>query len=300
VSPVRIGTTGWTDKTLLESGYYPESVRTPADRLRYYAAQFPIVEVDSSYYAIPTPDAAHHWAERTPEAFVFDLKAFRLFTGHQTPPAALPPGIRLALRLRSNNVYYKDIPADLRTMLWDTFRAALAPLQAAGKLGAVVFQFSPWFLRGPDAYDHILQCREHLPGFRIAIEMRNRSWYGRAARAELLAFEREHGLTHVAVDAPQGRPTSPRSIWEVTSPDLAIVRLHGRNAAAWDAKGLKTAAERFNYFYSDAELQELAEPVQALAAKARDIHVLFNNCYRDNAQRNAARFRAILKGESRA
>lgn len=291
---LRVGTTGWTDKTLLESGFYPASVRTPADRLRYYAAQFPIVEVDSSYYAVPAPETAQRWAERTPADFVFDVKAYRLFTHHQTPPAELPPPIRLALGPRAGPIYYKDVPGELRAALWRAFRAALMPLQDAGKLGAVVFQFSPWFLRGAAAYDHILRCQEALPGVRLAVEMRNRSWYGRAARAELLAFERAHGLVHVAVDAPRGRPTSPPSVWEVTSPELAIVRLHGRNAAAWDAKGLRSAAERFNYLYTETELVELAEPVRALAAQARATHVLFNNCYRDNAQLNAAALRALL------
>jgi uncharacterized protein YecE (DUF72 family) len=84
-------------------------------------------------------------------------------------------------------------------------------------------------------------------------------------------------------------------VWEATSPQLAILRLHGRNRETWEKKGLASAAERFNYLYSSTELRELEQPVEALSSRARRVHVLFNNCYRDNAQRNAAQFRSLLR-----
>jgi uncharacterized protein YecE (DUF72 family) len=79
-----IGTTSWTDKTLVESGlFYPGAAKTSEARLRYYASRFPIVEVDSSYYGMPSEHNSRLWVERAPEGFVFDIKAFRLFSGHQ-------------------------------------------------------------------------------------------------------------------------------------------------------------------------------------------------------------------------
>src|SRR5215210_936171 len=95
---ILVGTSSWTDKSLIDSGrFYPPSATTPEDRLRYYASQFPIVEIDSSYYGIPTQDTASLWAERTPANFVFNIKAYRLFTRHQTPVATLAKDIRTAL-----------------------------------------------------------------------------------------------------------------------------------------------------------------------------------------------------------
>ena len=143
MSEILVGTASWTDKSLILSGrFYPPQVTTPEDRLRYYATQFPVVEVDSSYYAMPSEHNAQLWAERTPDAFVFDVKAFRLFTQHQTPPQALPKDIQQALgTLSKKNVYYRDMPEELLDQMWQRFETAIQPLKQAGKLGAVLFQF---------------------------------------------------------------------------------------------------------------------------------------------------------------
>ena len=150
LGPIRIGTASWTDKSLVDSGlYYPKDLRAAEQWLRFYAAEFPLVEVDTSYYAIPEARTAAQWAERTPNGFTFDVKAFRLFTGHGTDAKVLPPDLReelpAALRASKKNFYYGDLPEPLRSALWSRFREALAPMQTAGKLGLVVFQFPPWF-----------------------------------------------------------------------------------------------------------------------------------------------------------
>ena len=292
---ILIGTTSWTDKTLVDSGlFYPGTAKTAEARLRYYASRFPIVEVDSSYYGMPSEYNSRLWVERTPEAFVFDIKAFRLFTGHQTSPAALPADIRKALGTIDNkNIYYRDVPEDAREELWRRFRLSLDPLQRPGKLGVVVFQFPPWFVFGRTNLAHILECAEKLPGSPIAVEFRNKTWLEHRHRAEVLAFERENSLAHVVVDEPQGFASSIPAVWEVTSPEVAVVRLHGRNRETWAKKGL-TAAERFNYFYGEPELREFVTPIEALAGRAAHVHVLFNNCYRDYAQRNAFDLRRLI------
>jgi len=292
---ILIGTTSWTDKTLVDSSlFYPGAAKTAEARLRYYANRFPIVEVDSSYYGMPSEYNSRLWVERTPEAFVFDIKAFRLFTGHQTSPAALPADIRKALGTIDNkNIYYRDVPEDAREELWRRFRLSLDPLKRAGKLGVVVFQFPPWFVFGRTNLAHILDCAEKLPGSPIAVEFRNKTWLEHRHRAEVLAFERENGLAHVVVDEPQGFANSIPAVWEVTSPEVAVVRLHGRNRETWAKKGL-TAAERFNYFYSEPELREFVTPIEAVASRAAHVHVLFNNCYRDYAQRNASDLRRLI------
>jgi len=295
MSRILVGTTSWTEKTLVESGrFYPPDVHTAQSRLRFYASRFPVVEVDSSYYGLPSTRNASLWAERTPNGFVFNVKAFRLFTQHQTPPDALPKDIREGLApTAKKNLYYKDMPAEVLDELWERFRSALDPLRHSGKLGVVLFQFAPWFVFRRSSLDLIAACAERLPGDRIAVELRNKSWFAGKHLQETIAFEREHGLIHVAVDEPQGFPSSVPAVWEATSPDLAIVRLHGRDRATWVKKGI-SAAERFNYLYSGEELQELAGSVNGLGGHAKEFHVLFNNCYRDNAQRNALALQALM------
>jgi uncharacterized protein YecE (DUF72 family) len=298
VGKLLVGTTSWTEKTLLDSGlFYPREARTAEARLRYYASRFPVVEVDSSYYGLPSERNSELWVKRTPADFVFDVKAFRLFTAHQTPLEALPAEVRERLgRSDRKTVYYSDLPAAARDDLWERFRSALEPLRAAGKLGAIVFQFPPWFTVGSDQREHVLDCARHLQSDAIAVEFRNRTWFSERNTERTLAFEREHGLANVVVDEPQGFSSSIPSVWEVTRPDLAIVRLHGRNRETWEKKGLATAAERFDYRYSTTELESLARPVRELAGRAATVHVLFNNCYRDHAQANAAALAAMLAG----
>jgi uncharacterized protein YecE (DUF72 family) len=293
---ILVGITSWTEKTLVDSGrFYPPEVKTPEDRLRFYAGQFPVVEVDSSYYALPSARNAQLWAERTPRDFVFDIKAFRLLTQHQTPPSALPKDIRDALPgTEKANLYLKDLPQELAEAVWERFRAALEPLRAAGKLGVVLFQFPPWFVYRPAHLDYLADCVQRMSGFPLAVEFRNQSWLDERHRAEVLGLEAELGIAHVAVDEPQGGSFSIPAVWEATNPKLAVLRLHGRNAGTWQQKGLPSAAQRFDYLYSEDELRALATPIRRLADQAEAVHALFNNCYRDYATRNALQLRAML------
>jgi uncharacterized protein YecE (DUF72 family) len=294
VSRILIGTASWTDKSLIASGrFYPSKGSSPEERLRYYASQFPIVEVDSSYYAMPSPQVAQLWAERTPPGFTFNIKAFRLFTGHQTSPSALPKDIAEAIGGPARrNLYYKDVPKELTDELWRRYREAITPLNNAGKLAAVHFQFAPWVAFHPKSFEHIEECQRQLPGHRLGIEFRNKSWFEGRHEASILRFERERGLVNVIVDEPAGMPNCIPSIWEVTDPELSIVRLHGRNHETWNKKGLASSADRFNYDYDRAELEELAGKINAIAAAS--VHVVFNNNYEDQGQRNARTLTEII------
>lgn len=298
MNAIRVGTASWTDKSLVESGdFYPPTVKTPEERLRYYAERFSIVEVDSSYYALPTVRNAMLWGARTPDDFVFDVKAFRLFTQHQTDVGSLPPDIREALGpIDKKYLYYKDLPAPLLDELWQRFTLAIEPLRRVGKLGTVLFQFPPWFVPSPASLSHIAACVEKLPGFQLAIEFRNKAWFEGKRAAWILDFEREHGLAHVVVDEPQGFSSSVPAVWETTCPRLAVMRLHGRNRDTWERKGLASSSDRFNYLYKEEELKELADGVRQLADSAQSVHVLFNNNFGVYAQRNAMEFRELVEG----
>ena len=293
---ILVGTASWTDKSLIDSGkFYPANATTPESRLRYYAQHFPIVEVDSSYYAIPLPATAQLWAERSPSGFVFNVKAFRLFTGHQTQPKVFPRDIQDELGLPlTKNVYYRDIPGEIKRELWSRFFDALEPLRAAGKLGAVHFQFAPWITSGGEDRRHVEHCVSTMSGLLTAVEFRNVSWWTDKTRDSTLAFEREHRVVNVVVDGPQGFSSSVPAVWEVTSPALAIVRMHGRNAQTWEKKGLKASSDRFNYDYSDEELRELAGNIKALARQVPSVHAIMNNNYQDQGQRNARTLMGFL------
>ncbi|MBU9690899.1 DUF72 domain-containing protein [Burkholderia multivorans] len=284
---ILVGTASWADKTLIECGaFYPPGFKSAEARLRYYASVFPVVEVDSSYYAMPSATNSALWVERTPPGFVFDMKAFRLFTGHQTEPKFFPKDLQAELpSTGKKNLYYKDVPAPIVEELWSRFFEALRPLHDAGKLGAVLFQFPHWVTAAPKSRAHVEHCAERMHPLLTAFEFRHESWFDEKHRESTLAMERAYGIVHVIVDAPEGVTKRVHSVWEATSSELAIVRLHGRNAATWN--GSATVAERFNYEYSDDELRDLAGPITAIAGRAAHTHVLFNNCYRDVAQRNA-------------
>ena len=290
-----VGTASWTDKTLIESGaFYPTGCNSAEARQRYYASVFPIVEVDSSYYAMPNASYSALWVERTPPGFVFDMKAFRLFTGHQTEPKFFPKDLQAELpSTGKKNLYYKDVPAPIVEELWARFFEALQPLHVAGKLGSVLFQFPHWVTAAPKALAHVEHCAERMHPFLTAFEFRHESWFGVKHRESTLAMERERDIVHVIVDAPEGVTKRAHSVWEATSPELAIVRLHGRNASTWS--GAESAAARFNYDYGEDELRELAPSIEQIAQKTARTHVLFNNCYRDVAQRNAGVMMRLLR-----
>jgi uncharacterized protein YecE (DUF72 family) len=297
MSPILVGTSSWTDKTLIECGrFYPRTATTPEERLRFYASQFPIVEIESSYYGIPSVENAQRWVERTPPQFVFNIKAYRLFTRHQTPVVSLGKEIAKALGpVSKKNVYDKDVPADITMELWRQFRKVLEVLRKAGKLGAVHMQFAPWVAFHPETFDYLEHCRAMLAGFRIAVEFRNATWFNSEKHTtRTLAFERDNELVNVVVDEPQGIANTIPAVWEVTNPELAVVRLHGRNHGTWNRKALKSSSQRFDYDYTEDELRGLAGDISGLAPKAAAVHVLFNINYQDQGQRGARALSAML------
>ena len=151
MADIRVGTASWTDKTLIESGWYPPEANNPEKRLRYYTRQFPLVEVDSTYYALPAEQTAAAWAHRSPQGFTFNIKSFSLFTQHPTRVAALPKDLRPAVEKAAGgkpNVYLKDVDPEVTNEAWERFLAALEPLRLTGRLGAILFQFPQWFVIG--------------------------------------------------------------------------------------------------------------------------------------------------------
>lgn len=293
---ILIGSASWTDKTLIGCGrFYPSEIRSAEARLRYYASQFPIVEVDSSYYGMPTPSNAQLWADRTPAHFVFNVKAFRLFTGHATSPIVLPKDLQQALGPElPGTLYYKDLPKEILDELWRRFSEALEPLRQAGKLGAVHFQFAPWMVRNREAMAHVRECAARMEGHLLSVEFRNRSWFDGANLGKTVTFEHELGVVHTVVDAPQGFANCVPCVWEATHPALALVRLHGRNQATWNTKN-PASSSRFDYWYCGEELAAMVPQIRRIAGLAAAVHVVFNTNYEDQGQVNARRLTQLLR-----
>jgi uncharacterized protein YecE (DUF72 family) len=291
---ILVGTASWTDKTLLASGrFYPSSVRDAESRLQYYAGKFPVVEMDSSYYAMPSAATAQLWSERSPAGFVFNIKAFRLFTGHQTPLSALDRDIRREVDDGRRTMIFQDqMPPEVLTEMWSRFNVALDPLRMAGKLGIVHFQFPPWVLPDRRGYALVEACAAHLESIPISTEFRHTSWFLPAERDATLDLERAIGAIHTVVDAPQGVENTAPAVWCATS-ETALVRLHGRNAQAWNHPEA-TSTSRFMYEYSPAELAELAAHIRKLAKQVSRTFVIFNTNHEDQGMRNAQALNVAL------
>ena len=291
------GIAGWVDKSLIDSRlFYPMSVKTSGDRLRFYATQFSLVEVDSTYYGIPKKDSAEAWAAQTPPGFLFDVKSFSLFTNHPTKPMSLPPDIRadLPANLREKaNLYLEHLPEELVDEAWERFRPAVEPLREAGKLGAVFFQFPPWFMPSSRSLGYIEQVQERMYGFQIAVEFRKPEWLDESHRDGTLAFLRSRDIPFVAVDVPQGHATSMPVEHEATSAKLAVIRFHGRNHQTWDLRGVPPNV-RFRYDYSDAELSEWVPRIKEMERSAGRVHALMNNNYSNYSVKNAQQLQRLL------
>jgi uncharacterized protein YecE (DUF72 family) len=295
---VLVGISSWTEPTLVKEGdFYPKGVTTAEDRLKFYASQFPIVEVDSTYYFPPSERNAVLWIERTPAAFTFNIKAYSLLTNHPTKIDSLYKDVREALPdevAAKKNVYRDAMPEKLLDEVWDRFRDSLMPLHSAGKLGSVLFQFPQWFVIGRKNKDYIVECKERLPDFLIAVEFRHKSWMERGNDEETLAFLSEQGLPFVCVDMPQGFDSSLPGIAAATSKELAVIRFHGRDPEAWRTKSQR-AADRFRYDYTNKELEEWVPKVRSLSEQARETHAIMNNCYRNHAVKSARQLATLLE-----
>ena len=285
MSRIKIGAASWHEIAT----YYPPGRTSSGDKLRFYSAEFPLVELDTSYYGIPAQRVSSAWVEHTPEAFTFDVKAFRLFTTHQTPPRFLPRNIRDELPsglAEKRTLYYKEVPASLKDQLWGIFEEMLDPIHSAGKLGLVVFQFPHWFMPRKESFSHIEECKERMSKYRMAVEFRNRYWLQGDSLEETLGFLRHNGISFVAVDEPQGFNSSVPPVADVTG-ELGIVRFHGRNRDTWEKKGLKSSSERFDHYYSQDEMEEWAPRIATMKRDAEEVHVIMNTNNQDQAIVNA-------------
>jgi uncharacterized protein YecE (DUF72 family) len=272
-APIRIGTCSWADDALSKHWYPPGT--PPKERLAYYAERFSTVEVDSTYYRVPTEQMVRGWAERTPEGFVMHVKAFGLMTRHPVKLEQVPPDLREGLPVDARGRVDRP-PRELRAGVFREFLGALEPLRSAGKLGGLLFQMPPYVVWKPSSLDYLEWANEQLGGDLMLFEPRHRSWFAEEIRDELLRWLEERRIAWVVVDAPKvDAGNVPATMVAVTTP-VSYVRFHGRNAGTWNARG-GSAAQRFDHLYAEGELREWVSPLRELANASEQSYAFFNN-----------------------
>ena len=222
-------------------------------------------------------------------------------TGQPSEAKRLPKEIREEIPLEladKKRIYGNDLPAELYDAVWDTFLDALKPLYSAGKLGAVFLQYPRWFYPSNESRDLIVDARRRLGEVPMAVEFRSGTWFNEKNAHRTLRFLEKYQIPFVMVDEPQTKTALP-PIFAVTSPELAVVRFHGRRKETWEAKNIPVV-ERFRYLYDTDELSEWVPRVRQAADAARNVHVLMNNCYANYGTTNARELAALLTDEADA
>lgn len=297
MSRIRVGTCSWTDKTMIEA-WYPHGTSSAEARLRYYAERYDTVEADSPFYAIPRPTIASNWAKRTPEGFVFHVKAFGLLTRHSVAQRQLPLELRDLVGDVDERGRVRHPSTELLDASFACFTDFVEPLREAGKLGGILMQFAPYITATDRAsalehLNYLEYAAEKLAGMRMLVEFRHPSWVTGKQEAETMKFLSDRGFSYVSVDTPQFKNKSTMPPVAAATSDWSYVRMHGRNVENYFASNV-TAADRFDYLYNESELAVWAPRVQALAADSDVTWVMFNNCKYDYAPRNAREMAAIL------
>lgn len=264
---IKIGLTGWGDHPSLYSSHLSKK-----DRLFDYSGHFPIVEVDTSFYAIPSTKNVEKWIQDTPDQFQFIVKAYQGITGH----------------LRDDNPY------ETENDMFEQFCNCLEVFQQARKLALVLVQFPPWFSFSTKNVEQILYIKRMLNGFPIAIEFRNNTWYSPNNQRETIDFLKKYGFIHTICDEPQTGVSSVPFVPEVTA-KKSLVRIHGRNVYGWNANNSPNWREvRFLYDYTDEELTDLAKKIHLIEKQCEEVYVLFNNNSGHHAAKNAKTMQQIL------
>jgi len=271
--PIRVGVCSWADETLTKI-WYPKGIKSGEERLRYYAEHFDVVEANSTYYRLPDRQMVENWAERTPPGFTMHVKAFGVMTRHPVKVDQLPPDLRDVPTDARGRV--DRPPREYRAEVFARFHDALEPLRSAGKLGGILMQFPPYVVPRPQSLEYLEWSQEQLRGDEMLVEFRHASWLDEEHRADTLRFLEDHGMTYVVVDAPQtgGKNVLPTLV--AATSETGYVRFHGRNAQTWN-KRTGSAAERFDYLYSEDELREWVPRLKELAAETQTAYAMFNN-----------------------
>lgn len=258
---IYIGLTGWGDHHSLYEGIKPHQ------KLETYAGFFPIVELDSSFYAVQSQASMEKWIKETPDSFQFIVKAYQDITGHTR----------------------NESPFSSRDEMYQAFTASLEPLKKANKLGMVLCQFPPWFDVQSKHVQILRYVREKLRDYPTALEFRHQSWFSPPYKEKTLQYMRDDNWIHSICDEPQAGDGSVPTVLEPTVKDKTLVRLHGRNRHGWNGprNGENWREVRYLYDYNKQELREWETNLVQLAQEVENVYVVFNNNSGGHAAGNA-------------
>jgi uncharacterized protein YecE (DUF72 family) len=286
---ILVGTASWSDPGFV-ADWYPKGLPA-SQRLGWYAERLNLVELNSSFYAIPRQQQVEGWCHQTPEGFVFDVKLHKLLSRHSSKLDLLPPDLRKMAVVDKTRV--RLTPA-LEKAMAKRFLEEIAPLHESGKLGALLLQLSPAFRPKTNKLTELEDLFGVLQRYPVAVELRNRDWVVDPQSDDTVRFFKKHRISLVSVDSPRDEHfTIMPSEDAVTNPQLSYMRLHGRNASGY-IRG-RSVAERFDYKYKEEELKELAARAVKLTSNAMKVHMVYNNNSSNYAPIAATRTREILE-----
>lgn len=266
---ITIGLTTWTEHPALIGG------ETRPVKLTEYAGHLPVVELDTPFYGLPRASTIANWQASVPTGFQFILKANQVMTTHGQ----------------------RDHPStsEERNAVFTQYRDLVAPLVRAQQLRTILFQFPPYFNRTTENIQYLRDVRTWMGDLPLAVEFRSPSWFDTPGMTrDVLAYLQSLQMTNVTTDEPHNLNDGIPLIETVTTPGLAVIRLHGRNAQGWFNQGADWRKTRTLYRYSEDELQAIAAMVRRVAQRACDVCVIFNNNSGRDAAPNALRLQAIL------
>jgi uncharacterized protein YecE (DUF72 family) len=265
---------------------------TARARLAYYASQFPLAEVATTYRFPPTRDLAAQWVERTPDGFTLDVRAWSLLTGAPTLPDSLWPDMQDAVidRYRDQRrLYPSHLSSTALEECWDRFAHAIGPLLESGRLGVVICQYPGWFTPRPETWTELADLGHRLPGCRIAVELRSPKWLEGDACEPSLEWLEGRGLSLVCIDGPPSGPRAGSRVAAATS-DVSIVRFIGRRnreEEPWSSP----------YRYHPDELATWVPGIRALSTSSAEVHVLMDNCWGSDAVDNALELADLVRAD---
>jgi uncharacterized protein YecE (DUF72 family) len=285
---IRIGTASWTDPGFVEDWYPP---KLPASaRLRWYAEHFNYVELNATFYAIPTVKTVERWVQETPDDFLFDVKLPKVLSRHRMQAKFLPPTLRSQVSLQGEHI---ELTPTTEKLVSKAVLQELKPLCEAKKLGAFLLQLSPSFRPKTNQLTELDSLRDLLADHLLAVELRNRDWVVGEQLDATLDYFRSQKISFVMVDAPDSEHfTVMPGLNCVTNPELAYFRFHGRNEEGY-VKG-RTVADRFNHDYTDPEIREITDRMLEIEPEVKRLHAAANNNRSNYAPKLALRLQQVL------
>ncbi|WP_028591512.1 DUF72 domain-containing protein [Paenibacillus massiliensis] len=266
---IHVGLTGWGDHESLE----PYGTK-PSAKLYVYGTHFPIVELDSSFYAVQPAERMAKWAAETPEGFSFIVKAYQGMTGHT----------------RGKIPYFTS-----EEDMYHAFLQSIAPMVEVGKLKAVLFQYPPWFDCTFENVQILRDTRSRMKDIPCIVEFRHQSWYADEFCERTLAFLSREQWRHSVCDEPQAGLGSIPIVPKATHPELTLVRLHGRNVSGWNQSDAPNWREvRYLYNYNEQELTDWKHIILELQQQCKEVCVIFNNNSGGHAAANAKQLMTLL------